>query len=206
MGMISKSQGLMKNLKFIFLFGFIMIIGVSCSKKKTESEEARQPGQEIEITNEFPVMPGRNLDSLRDQNYPDRILAFSIELGHRSNDFNLRFAMMLRAGANADWKAAIKKVLESENYKSAEKYNMNYLDSLHALILKPSSEYQEHFSALTNSYNRLRNNYTLIKNYSGFSNTPAILDSVLSNELVIKGSLRNFEEFMRTVINKKLPN
>lgn len=196
----------MIKLNLLLFVVFLMVIGVSCSKKKTEPEATMQPERQTVITNEFPILPGRNLDSLKHQRYEDRILAFSIELGHRSNDFNLRFAMMLRAGTNTDWKAAIKRVIESENYKSAEKYNMDYLDSLHTLILKPSSEYQEHLTALTNSFDRLRSNYSLIKNYSGFRNTPAILDSVLSNELVIKGSLRNFEEFMRTVINKKLPN
>ncbi|MBL7994104.1 hypothetical protein JNM05_01920 [bacterium] len=201
-----KRPRFIKNFKLIFLFGFLIFFTDSCSKKKTESEDTNQTEQATVIINEFPILAGRNLDSLKNGKYADRILAFSIELGHRSNDFNLRFAMMLRAGANADWKAAIKKVIESENYKSAEKFNLDYLDSLHALIVKPTSEYQEHFTALTNSYNRLRSNYSLIKNYSGFRNTPAILDSVLSNELVIKRSLRNFEEFMRTVINKKLPN
>jgi hypothetical protein len=190
----------------IWMFYILLLIQVvSCGKKKTESEET-QTEPEAAITNEFPIVPGRNLDSLKNQEYRDRILAFSIELGHRSNDFNRRFAMMLRASSGGDWRTAIKNVLESENYKAAENYNIAYLDSLSQLISKPVAVYKEHQVSLAGSYDRLKNNYALIRNYPSFKNMPAILDTVLSDEFVIKGSLKNFEEFMRTISNKKLPN
>lgn len=188
------------------LYILLFILAISCSKKKTDTEETAQTEPEAPITNEFPIVSGRNLDSLKHQDYKERILAFSIELGHRSNDFNRRFAMMLRSGAGGDWRAAVKKVLESENYKAAETYNTGYLDSLNQLISKPAVAYKEHYVSLLNSYDRLKNNYSLIKNYAIFKSMPAILDTVLSNEFVIKGSLKSFEEYMRTVNNKKLPN
>lgn len=191
----------------IWIFYVLLLLQViSCSKKKTDTEEIAQTEPETPMTNEFPIVSGRNLDSLKSQDYTERILAFSIELGHRSNDFNRRFAMMLRAGAGGDWRAAVKKVLELENYKAAERYNTDYLDSLNQLISKPAVAYKEHYVSLLNSYDRLKNNYSLIKNYAIFKNMPAILDTVLSNEFVIKGSLKSFEEYMRTVSNKKLPN
>lgn len=196
----------MTNFNVFILCVFLVINAVSCAKKKTESEETTQPETETVVKNEFPIMAGRSLDSLKTQKYSDRVLAFSIELGHRSNDFNRRFAMILRAGSGGDWQKAIRSSIELENYKAAEKYNMDYLDSLRRLIIKPPAEFNEHLTALTNSYDRLCSNYALIRNFASFKNMPAILDTVLSNEFVIKGSLRSFEEYMRTVTNKKLPN
>ena len=199
-------QAFTHTIKWLMFAGFILINLVSCSKKKTASDVSVQSEQETAITNEFPLIAGRSLDSLKHQKYTERILAFSIELGHRSNDFNTRLAMMLRAGAGGNWREAIQKALETDNYKAAEKHNIDYLDSLRQLILHPDSDYREHFTALTGSYERLQNNYSLIRNYASFKNIPAILDTVLSNEIVIKGSLKSFEEFMRTIGNKKLPN
>ena len=196
----------MMKSKIWILHVLLLLQVISCSKKKTEAEEVQQPESATVITNEFPITPGRNLDSLKRQDYMERILAFSIELGHRSNDFNRRFAMMLRAGSGGDWRGAIKKTLESENYRSAEIYNKAYLDSLNQLISKPAAAYKEHYQSLAASYDRLKNNYALIKNYPTFKSMPAILDTVLSNEFVIKGSLKNFEEYIRAHTNKKLPN
>jgi hypothetical protein len=183
----------------------LLIVLSSCSKKKTESKETTQEPA-ASITHEFPIMSGRSLDSLSKQDYTERILAFSIELGHRSNDFNRRFAMMLRAGSGGNWRGTIKEVLQSENYRAAEAFNVAYLDSLNQMIAKPTAAYKEHYLSLVNSYSRLKNNYALIKDYGTFKSMPAILDTVLSNEFVIKGSLKSFEEYMRTVTNKKLPN
>jgi hypothetical protein len=184
----------------------ILLILSSCSKKKTENDETAPSEHVAPISHEFPIMPGRSLDSLGKQDYTERILAFSIELGHRSNDFNRRFAMMLRTGAGGNWRGIIKDVLQSENYRKAEAFNLAYLDSLNQMIVKPAAAYKEHYHSLTASYDRLKNNYALIKNYPTFKSMPAILDTVLSNEFVIKGSLKSFEEFMRTHTNKKLPN
>lgn len=192
--------------KIWIFYALLLLQLISCSKKKTETEDRRQTDTEMTITHEFPIVPGRNLDSLKRQDYTERILAFSIELGHRSNDFNRRFAMMLRAGAGGDWRGAIKKALESDNYKAAERYHTAYLDSLVQLISEPAGPYKEQYHSLTACYARFRNNYALIQNYSAFQGMPAVLDSVLSNELAIKNSLMSFEKHMRTVTNKKLPN
>ncbi len=188
----------------VWLVCFLAVL-TSCSKKKAETEEAAQETA-APITHEFPIMPGRSLDSLSKQDYMERILAFSIELGHRSNDFNRRFAMMLRAGSGGNWRGTIKEVLQSENYRMAEAFNLAYLDSLNQMIAKPAAGYKDHYISLIRSYDRLKNNYALIKDYGSFKSMPAMLDTVLSNEFVIKGSLKSFEEFMRTVSNKKLPN
>lgn len=184
----------------------ILLIFPSCSKKKTETDETASKEPITPISHEFPIMPGRSLDSLSKQDYMERILAFSIELGHRSNDFNRRFAMMLRAGSGGNWRGTIKDVLQSENYMKAETFNIAYLDSLNRLIGRPAADYKEHYASLLASYGRLKNNYALLKNYPTFKSMPAILDTVLSNEFVIKGSLKSFEEYMQTISNKKLPN
>ena len=163
---------------------------VGCKKKETETSES--PVQPINF--DLPLVHGRNLDSLNHQKYEERILAFSIELGYRSTDFNKRLGLIISAKKpDDDWKALVQSVIQRENYQMAEQANVQYLDSLSQAIAHPNQSHMESHEELIASYQRLINNYAILRNSNQFTSLSALLDSVLSNELAINQSLKNFE-------------
>jgi hypothetical protein len=185
---------------------FLLFLLAGCSKKKEAAKESQAgDSKEAPVSLDLPIIRGRNLDSLKSQKYENRLLAFSIELGYRSRDFNQRLSVMVAVtSGQEDWKKTVGKNIISENYKSAEAYNRRYLDSLKKMIASPPEEFRPSFRELTASYERLKNNYAILNDHEKFKTMAAILDTVLGNELAINRTLKNFETKME--INKKLPN
>jgi len=176
----------MKKIALIFL----VLSLVACKKKVTTSNETLIKPIEFDL----PLIHGRNLDSLELQKYDDRILAFSIELGYRSSDFNKRLGLIISARTlDTDWKELIESVIKRENYQMSERNNLQYLDSLAQMIVHPSHIYMQSHHALIESHRRLVDNYVILKNYDQFKSLSAILDTVLANELAINQSLEDFE-------------
>jgi len=178
------------NMKKLFCVWLLFSIA-SCKKKDVVVDETA-----VQTINfDLPLVRGRNLDSLKVQKYDERILAFSIELGYRSTDFNKRLGLIISAKTpNDDWKILVKSIIRRENYQTAERTNRQYLDSLSLMIVRPPTRYVKSHEELTRAFRRLISNYEILKEPDQFKNLPALLDSVLSNELTINESLKNFEQ------------
>ncbi len=186
-------------MKFNPLAVFLLILlCAGCSKKKQDSQASdTSTVPELKINYDLPVIRGRSLDSLKSQKYVDRILAFSIELGFRSRDFNQRLGLMLAGTSGREhWNEEVAKNIASENYIRAESYNKTYLDSLRKLLTAPPDEFRQSFLELTASYERLKNNYAVLRDHEKFKTMTAILDTVLTNEFAINRTLKDFERKM----------
>lgn len=174
---------------YYIALSLLIILTASCAKKKIEVEPVDNSDTEI-----LTVLTGRNLDSLKNKSYRDKILAFSIELGQRSKDFNQRLGQIIfLKNSVGSWQKAFDQTLKDSLFSAAEKINLGYLDSLQALITQPSEEFQTSHIDLSVAYDRLKINYRIIHDYRNFKNMSTILDSVLSNELTINKSLKDFK-------------
>ncbi|MBX7152250.1 hypothetical protein K1X84_11450 [bacterium] len=177
--------------KYILLILFFIFL--SCSKKQPDIETDVKP---LEL--DLPLLHERNLDSVKLLSYEDRLLAFSIDLGQRSTDFNRRLGLTISANTpDKSWINVIETVWERDNYTKAKSANLNYLQNFRSVIDSPEKKFRPYYDDLIQSHNRLINNYEIISKYREFANMSAILDSVLTNELAINASLRQFENFMR---------
>lgn len=170
------------------VFGFL-----ACSKNKPETETKIKP---IEL--DLPFLYERNLDSIKLLPYEDQLLAFSIDLGQRSTDFNRRLGLTVSLNTpDKNWSEVMKTVWERDNYGNAKSANLAYLNRFRSMLDSPPNDFRVYYDGLTRSHDRLINNYAIVSSYNQFAGMSAILDSVLSNELAINASLRQFENFIR---------
>jgi hypothetical protein len=178
----------------IVLFGAVLLFA-ACGQKKIESAALDAPVQPIQ--HDQPLIEGRNLDSLAAMPYEPRLLAFSIELGHRSADFNKRLGLMIASiTPDATWKEVVEFRTSAENYRSARRHNIGYLDSLEALVANPPARFKSYQTGLSASFERLKANYNVLDRYDRFPTMSAILDTVLANEIFINRSLNEFRSFL----------
>lgn len=176
--------------KYILILLFFL---VACSKKKPQTETDAKP---IEL--DLPLLHERNLDSVKLLPYEDRLLAFSIDLGQRSTDFNRRLGLTISLNTpDKNWADVVKTVWERDNYNKAQSANLDYLQRFRSVIGLPEQSFRPYYDDLIQSHDRLINNYQLISDYRQFATMSAMLDSVLTNELAINASLRKFENFIR---------
>lgn len=177
--------------KTVMLLLAILILA-GCSKKRNVSDAATDAG--------LPLIIGRNIDSLSRLSYEPRILAFSIELGHRNVDFDKRLALMIgEMTPDHSWRDVVEKHVTSPNYRTAESYNRRYLDSLALLLHDPPAHYAASQEALKQALARLIANYEVLRRYDGFPSMSAILDTVLIHERAINRTITDFKNHIEAV-------
>lgn len=168
-------------------FGIIFLLFLSgCGKKKTEA--IATPVVDI------PLLTERNLDSLSRLEYPSRLLAFAIDLGQRNLDLDKRIGLILSATEVTDnWHEGVEIVIARENYRSAEKQYLSYLGRYETLIAQAPAQWDSSRADLWSSLERLSASYGAIRSHTQYDRLPALLDTLLSNDLYINRSLREFE-------------
>ncbi len=170
----------------IGVFVFLLIFA-ACGKR--HDPVSVQPSLDI------PLLPERNLDSLRQEEYPARLLAFAIELGKRNLDLDHRIGMILTlAGETNDWKAAVSAVTERQNYKDAEKSYREYLVRFESVVGESPDLWSEAATQLRTSRERLFDNYDNLNQFDRYPKLAALLDTLIANDVFINSSLRGFEQ------------
>lgn len=165
----------------------LLILLAGCGKKKTP-ENAAPP------TLDIPLLAERNLDSLGRQEFSSRLLAFAIDLGQRNLDLDKRIGLMLSVTEGMDnWHEGVELVIARENYRSAETRYLAYLRQYDRLLAPTPAEWDSSRSDLGLSLERLSASYGVIRAHSQYDRLPALLDTLLSNDLYINRSLRGFE-------------
>ncbi len=169
-------------------FGIIFLLFLSgCGKKKT-AEMIATPVLDI------PLLMERNLDSLSRLEYPSRLLAFAIDLGQRNLDLDRRIGHILSAAEVTDnWHEGVELVITRENYRSAETQYLSYLGRYEILMTQAPAEWDSSRADLWSSMKRLSASYGVIRSHTQYDRLPALLDTLLSNDLYINRSLREFE-------------
>lgn len=169
-----------------------ILVFAGCSKKKAVPEGADDAS--------LPLIIGRNIDSLSRLSYEPRILAFSIELGHRNVDFDKRLGLMIgEMTPDRSWRDVVEKHITSPNYHAAESYNRLYLDSLALLLHDPPAHYAASQEALKQALLRLIANYDVLRRYDGFPSMSAILDTILNHERAINQTITDFKNQIEAV-------
>jgi hypothetical protein len=151
----------------------ILITAVSCS----------QPPSSHRIK-------GRNIDSLMTRPYQDRLLAFSIELGVRSKDFDERFDRIIeQASAKAEWKGIILAEINKPVYLTVETHNVKYLDSLFFIIQSPPEDLKSVFELQSKALDCFKDNYHILKTCESSFGLGNILDKKLRNDMNMNASM-----------------
>ncbi len=195
-------------MKPYFIFFVFTLILIGCSKKKPSLDEIikeSQPGQP-KVSVNLPLLPGRNIELLKTKPYGDRILAYSIELGKRSADFDKRLdGILTLAAARSDWKDVIHLVTATENFQMAAQFNKMHLDSLLGIIHNPPDVFKASYEELLQAHRGLFRNYDTLDSCGQYEKLPDMVESIIRNELLINQALKNFEKVIRAERQKKLP-
>lgn len=170
----------------------------ACQKRKNAEQRVEA------VAVDLPLVAGRHIDSLRPMAYEARILAFSIELGHRSSDFNKRLGLIIGLmSADRPWREVVEQQVTAPNYRQAESYNRSYLDSLAGLLHDPPAALAGSRDELAGALQRLHANYEALRQYDRFSSMSVLLDSVLVNEQIINRSLSRFKTVIEAVQSRR---
>ncbi len=171
------------------LWGLAVMTLLGCGKKK----EIAEPIQPVSL--DLAILSERNLDSLSRQEYAARLLAFAIDLGQRNLDLDRRIGLILSVSdGTQDWHEGVEAVIERDNYKLAETRYLAYLAKYDAMLSPVPAEWDSSHTDLLASRDRLKASYDVIRGHSDYGKLPAMLDTLLSNDLSINRSLRLFEQ------------
>ncbi len=136
------------------------------------------------------IIKGRNIDSLRTRPYPDRLLAFSIELGNRSKDFDERFDVIYNKIQNQTaWQEIVLFEINRREYMTVEKHNLAYLDSLFSLLQSPPSEMKQLYDVQHESFSAFRGNYQILQQSEMEKSIENLIDKKYLNDIIIKTGL-----------------
>lgn len=184
------------------LFTFLILLLCSCGKKKTNESDLNPDSSATAvqpINYDIPIDAGRPVDVVKALPFKEQLLAFSIELGNRSKDFNQRLGLILFAKRSGEpWRDAVRNNIARENYKNAELYHVAYLDSLRRVIRPTDQTLQTSYKELLAAHGRWINNYQILRDHEKFESMIAVLDTVLSNEMTINKALRDFKNTIDT--------
>ena len=180
---------------------FLSLLAQPACRKKQHNASVRETTLAA-YTFELTILRGRRLDSLASLAYEDRLLAYALELGLRSRDFNQRLGLIISASSDdIEWTELVTQVTGMENYKQAEEYNLRYLDSLAALCHSPTAPLTNSFGELRKAHHGLIDNYATLRNLEEYSEFLDLLSVVLANEQTINQALLEAERTLRQVLN-----
>ena len=175
------------------------VLGLGACKKKPSTDSLASSLSSYNFI--LKIQPGRSIDSLRERAYEDRLLAYALELGTRSRDFNRRLGLIISAvGQETEWHKIVEQVIAMENYREAAAYNQSYLDSLGVLCANPAAGYELIYTHLVGAHESLTANYTLLQDHSSSESFSLLLTRVLSNEQAINSALKEVERQLREKI------
>lgn len=184
------------------LFVFLVLLIASCGKKKTDASQLGQDSASTAvqpINYDIPIEAGRPVTLVKALPFREQLLAFSIELGNRSKDFNQRLGLILFAKRSGEpWREAVRNNIARENYRNAEMYHTAYLDSLRGVIRPTDAALKSSYNELLIAHKRWRNNYQILHDHEKFESMIAVLDTVLSNEMAINKALKDFKNTIDT--------
>jgi len=164
----------------------LICAAAACGKKKETSAP---------LSLDVPLLAERNLDSVRSRDYAGRLLAFAIDLGQRNIDLDKRIGLILSVTDGArDWHEGVELVINRPNYQDAETSYLAYLEKYEPMLDNAPSAWDSSRADLVQSRGRLKASYNVIRGHSNYDRLPAMLDTLLSNDLSINRSLRDFEQ------------
>lgn len=171
-------------MKTFWFFGWILIglCFASCAKKEPPV-----------------ILQGRNLDSLRVRPFADRLLAFSIELGRRSRDFDDRFDRIMDRLQNADdWQNRLLLEIQKPEFAVVEKHNLAYLDSLMMLLEGVPDSLRELMRVQKTGLEAFRDNYEQLHQCALMPAMHGIYDRKYRNDLIIQAAMMSVVAYFDT--------
>ncbi len=163
----------MKKQFFYLIICIMLLAGLSCSR-----------------TSEPQYLKGRNIDSLKTAPFKGRLLAFSIEIGIRSRDFDDRFDRLVeKAGGRQDWCEVIQFEINRPAFALVENHNTAYMDSLFGLISSPPDDLKDICDLQTRALLCFKSNYALLRDCGTYSSLGKICDLKLKNDRIMNVSM-----------------
>lgn len=163
----------MKKSFFLVTTCLLLIAGVSCS-----------------TTTEPQYIKGRNIDSLKTAPFKGKLLAFSIELGVRSRDFDNRFERLAeKAGSREDWCEVLQFEINTPAFSLIEKHNTAYMDSLYGLISSPPDDLKDVCDLQNRALLCFKSNYALLRDCGTYASMGKIFDLKLRNDRIMNAAM-----------------